>query len=95
MPLGFGLGRRVGAMILESGDRLRIRCHEKMEPFMSTAVVPAPQPVTIPRWSWAVFALALFASYLMLQENGLLLNSWESVHEFFHDGRHALGFPCH
>ncbi len=54
-----------------------------------------PVPVTIPTWSWMVFALALFASYVMLQENGLLLNSWETVHEFFHDGRHALGFPCH
>ena len=39
--------------------------------------------------------LLAFGSYVMLQENGLLLNSWEPVHELFHDGRHALGFPCH
>ncbi|MFP5488594.1 MAG: CbtB domain-containing protein [Acidimicrobiia bacterium] len=62
---------------------------------MSTDVVPAPQAVAIPSWSWAVFTLALFSSYVMLQENGLLLSSWEPVHELFHDGRHALGFPCH
>ncbi|MCX7619291.1 MAG: CbtB-domain containing protein [Acidimicrobiales bacterium] len=62
---------------------------------MATVVTPVP-PVTIPRWSWAVVVLALFVSYLVLQENGLLLTSaWETLHEFFHDGRHGLGFPCH
>ena len=39
--------------------------------------------------------LAMFASYVMLQENGLIVSNWMTVHEFFHDGRHALGFPCH
>lgn len=51
--------------------------------------------IEIPLWSWAVLALALFGSYLILQENGLLLSQWETLHEVFHDGRHALGFPCH
>ena len=51
--------------------------------------------IEIPLWSWAVLALALFGSYLILQENGLLLSQWEALHEVFHDGRHALGFPCH
>lgn len=51
--------------------------------------------IEIPLWSWTVLALALFGSYLILQENGLLLSQWETLHEVFHDGRHALGFPCH
>ena len=50
--------------------------------------------IPIPLWSWAVLLVALVASFLMLQENGLLLSQWETLHEFFHDGRHALGFPC-
>jgi cobalt transporter subunit CbtB len=54
--------------------------------------VPA---IHVPWWSWLVVALALAVSYLMLQENGLLLEQWETLHELFHDGRHALGFPCH
>ena len=45
-------------------------------------------PISIP-------VAALLGSYLMLQENGLLLAQWETLHEFFHDGRHSLGFPCH
>ena len=40
-------------------------------------------------------AVGFFVSYLMLQENGWLVNNWMTIHEFFHDGRHALGFPCH
>jgi cobalt transporter subunit CbtB len=55
----------------------------------------AVQPVQIPWWTWLVLSGALFGAFLMLQENGLLLQQWETLHEFFHDGRHALGFPCH
>jgi cobalt transporter subunit CbtB len=51
--------------------------------------------IRVPWWSWLVVTLALLGSYLMLQENGFLLTQWETLHELFHDGRHALGFPCH
>jgi len=63
-----------------------------------TGTVHAPTgatPISIPWWSWFVLAVALLGSYLMLQENGILLSQWETLHEYFHDGRHALGFPCH
>jgi cobalt transporter subunit CbtB len=62
---------------------------------VETATATAVQPIEIPWWSWLVLVAALLGSYLMLQENGLLLSQWERLHEFFHDGRHALGFPCH
>ena len=63
-----------------------------------TAVVHPPIDsieIKVPLWSWAVLGLALMGSFLMLNENGWLLSQWETLHEFFHDGRHALGFPCH
>jgi hypothetical protein len=50
----------------------------------------------VPVWSWLVFALALTAVYLVTIENGAVLHgsaAW--LHEFFHDGRHFLGVPCH
>lgn len=62
------------------------------------ATIHPPQDaptIDIPWWSWMVLVAALLGSYLMLQENGLLLSQWETLHEFFHDGRHSLGFPCH
>jgi Probable cobalt transporter subunit (CbtB) len=51
--------------------------------------------IDVPPLTLLLLGIVLFGVYVMLQENGLLLNSWSTVHEFFHDGRHALGFPCH
>lgn len=46
---------------------------------------------------WALTAVALFAVYLILQENGVLFSEQVAnyLHEFTHDARHALGAPCH
>ena len=57
---------------------------------------PATQPIRVPAAAWAAVVVSLFVVYLMLQENGAVLaNSWETLHELFHDGRHTLGVPCH
>jgi hypothetical protein len=42
-------------------------------------------------------AFALLSVLFLLQENGLLLNAQAAhyLHELTHDGRHALGVPCH
>ena len=59
---------------------------------------PAPttgEHVHVPLWMFAVALLGVFVAYVVLQENGWIMNNWMTVHEFFHDGRHALGFPCH
>lgn len=47
---------------------------------------------------WAVFGgvLALILLYFVSTEQGALaLFAGTRVHEFVHDGRHLLGFPCH
>lgn len=47
---------------------------------------------------WAVFVglLLLLAIYFVGAEQGATaLISGTYVHEFVHDGRHLLGFPCH
>ena len=58
--------------------------------------ISAPIPVReiLP---WAIFAaLALLAIYFVGAEEGATsLISGMYVHEFVHDGRHLLGFPCH
>jgi len=69
----------------------------------STTLAPAPAfPVpAIPLREllpWAIFAglIALLAIYFVGAEQGatsLISGTW--VHEFVHDGRHLLGFPCH
>jgi hypothetical protein len=65
---------------------------------MNAVALPSPtvEPVRIPWTAWAVVIVGLFLLYLVLQENGALLaNSWETLHELFHDGRHVLAVPCH
>ncbi|SER37894.1 CbtB domain-containing protein [Microlunatus flavus] len=56
---------------------------------------PVPLRQVLP---WLVLAalLALVAMYFVGAEQGAtsLLNG-TAVHEWTHDGRHLLGFPCH
>ncbi len=69
----------------------------------SVSAVPqsAPVPVAIPLREllpWAVFGLllALVLIYFVGAEEGAVsMVSGQNVHEFVHDGRHLLGFPCH
>jgi hypothetical protein len=52
--------------------------------------------VEVPTWAWMVVLLALVAAYALTLENGLVLKAGATtLHEFFHDGRHFLGVPCH
>ncbi|HEY9395544.1 CbtB-domain containing protein [Nocardioides sp. NBC_00850] len=63
----------------------------------STTSLAPTQAASVPLWAWAVAAIALFAVYFLVQENGAILSAdaatW--LHEVTHDGRHALGVPCH
>jgi hypothetical protein len=59
-----------------------------------------PVPVVSPRElaPYALFAgiLLLLAIYFVGAEEGATsLIAGSSVHEFVHDARHLLGFPCH
>ena len=61
----------------------------------TVALKPVPLRQVLP---WLVLAalLALVAMYFVGAEQGAtsLLNG-TAVHEWTHDGRHLLGFPCH
>ena len=58
----------------------------------------APSPIPVRELlPWVVFGvLLLLAIWFVGAEEGAtsLINSLY-VHEFVHDGRHLLGFPCH
>jgi hypothetical protein len=68
--------------------------------FAQTAA-PAAAPVAIPVRDvlpWAVFGglVLMIALYFVGAEEGATsLIRGMYVHEFLHDGRHLLGFPCH
>lgn len=58
------------------------------------AATPIPIGEILP---WAIFgALLLLALYFVGAEEGATsLIPGMYIHEFVHDGRHLLGFPCH
>ena len=61
----------------------------------STRPVPIPTGEILP---WAAFAgiLALLVIYFAGAEQGATsLISGHYLHEFVHDGRHIMAFPCH
>lgn len=64
-------------------------------------VMPTIAPVSIPLREllpWAVFGtvLMLLAIYFVgVEEGAMAIFNTMYVHEFVHDGRHLLGFPCH
>ncbi|TCW77886.1 cobalt transporter [Burkholderia sp. SRS-46] len=67
------------------------------EAVLKPVAAPAPIPVRelLP---WAVFGglLLLLALYFVGAEEGATsLVPGMIIHEFVHDGRHLLGFPCH
>jgi hypothetical protein len=68
---------------------------------MTTFAPNLPVPVAIPVREWvpsAIFAglLLMLAIYFVGAEQGAVsIISGMYVHEFVHDGRHLLGFPCH
>jgi hypothetical protein len=67
----------------------------------ATQAVAAPLPVAIPVTQvlpWAVLGglLAILAFYFVGSEQGATsLMQGMGIHEWFHDARHLLGFPCH
>lgn len=73
---------------------------------METQAIAAPAPSEVvdfaPVPTWALLALLAFAAslvWLVGFDNGQLTRVLDSTgtffHEFFHDGRHLLGAPCH
>ncbi|MGE7385750.1 CbtB domain-containing protein [Streptomyces sp. NPDC004126] len=71
---------------------------------MAHTAVSASAPATIAPISlsalapWAAFAavLALVLLYFVgIEQGATAVFQGETVHEWLHDGRHLLGFPCH
>jgi Probable cobalt transporter subunit (CbtB) len=48
-------------------------------------------------WPWTLFgvALMLLIYFVGVDEGAASVIPGSNVHEWVHDGRHLLGFPCH
>lgn len=66
----------------------------------SALLAPAARPTAIPVRQilpWAMFSVVLLLAiyFVGAEEGATSLVKGTVVHEFVHDGRHLLGFPCH
>ena len=64
------------------------------------ALHPLSQPVSIPvreLFPWLIFAGVLLSAiyFVGVEEGATSIIPGMHVHEFVHDGRHLLAFPCH
>ncbi len=60
--------------------------------------VAYPAPISLGAlWPWAIFGLALLMLiyFVGVDEGAASVIPGMSLHEWVHDGRHLLGFPCH
>ncbi len=63
--------------------------------------LPVAAPPVIPVREilpWAIFSgllLLLGLYFVCIEEGASAIFNGMYVHEFLHDGRHLLGFPCH
>lgn len=61
----------------------------------NTTINPVPVRDVMP---WALFAtllLAVCVYFVGAEQGATAVFNGEMIHEFVHDGRHLLGFPCH
>jgi Probable cobalt transporter subunit (CbtB) len=60
--------------------------------------VALPPPVALSElWPWTLFgvALMLLVYFVGVDEGAASVVPGSTLHEWVHDGRHLLGFPCH
>lgn len=67
---------------------------------VKTVTAPIAPPIAIPARAlapWLTFAglLLTLVYFVGVEQGAMSIFSGMSVHEFTHDGRHLLGFPCH
>jgi hypothetical protein len=65
-----------------------------------TITAPVSPPIAIPVrefFPWLLFAvlLLLMIYFVGAEEGATSMIPGMYVHEYVHDGRHLLGFPCH
>jgi hypothetical protein len=61
-------------------------------PELAPAAVPVGEIIP-----WAIFGIVLLLAiyFVGIEEGATSIIPGMYVHEFVHDGRHLIGFPCH
>jgi hypothetical protein len=65
-------------------------------PQLGTSVYP-PAVTFGQAWPWGIFLIAMLLLFYFVgvDEGAASVIPGQNLHEWVHDGRHLLGFPCH
>lgn len=58
--------------------------------------IPSIPVAQIAPWALFVFLIASIVLFFISADQGIVsIPSGNAIHEWVHDGRHLLGYPCH
>ena len=61
----------------------------------NVAVAPLPMREVMPWALFGILMLTVVIYFVGAEQGASAVMQGEMIHEFLHDGRHLLGFPCH
>jgi hypothetical protein len=65
-------------------------------PISGTVEIPSIPVGRIAPWALFTFLLAAIVVFFISADQGAIsIPAGTAIHEWVHDGRHLLGFPCH
>ena len=65
-------------------------------PLSGTVEVPSIPIAELAPWALFLGLLSLLVLFFVSADQGAVaISSGTAIHEWVHDGRHLLGFPCH
>ena len=62
---------------------------------ISSDITPVPLREILPWATYAALLAAVMIYFVGAEQGAFAFLSGTTVHEFAHDARHLLGFPCH
>jgi hypothetical protein len=95
-PSGREVRYFAAALPVDEGRKIPRRSHDMTSPTTATT----PVVISLPRAGLQLAMIAFFAFvayYFIGVDQGMssVFGNNMYLHEFLHDGRHLLGFPCH
>ena len=70
--------------------------HSAVAPIPSSVALPTISPGELAQWAFFFGLIAVLVLFFVSADQGAIsIPAGNAIHEWVHDGRHLLGYPCH
>ena len=70
--------------------------HSAVAPIPRSVALPAISPGELAPWAFFFGLIAVLVLFFVSADQGAIsIPAGNAIHEWVHDGRHLLGYPCH